>query len=293
MHERGDLTGITLWQSDYLPAALLLSFAVHVALLVIQFGQPPQPRPASPSSLEIVLVNTRSDTPPTEPAFIAQAALAGGGEHDAGTAASPVPASTENTPNDILLSALRKRQSELEHQQQALLAQLVAQHTAPDNPQSNAANPADTQPGDDDIDQENALLSARIAVLRERVEQYNKRPRTQFLGPSTTASHYALYLDAWRERVENIGTEHYPAQARGRIYGSLQVTVFIRANGAVEHIEIDRPSEHAILNQAARRILQLAAPFDPFPPDIARETDILAITRTWHFVSDQLETQQP
>ncbi len=48
-----------------------------------------------------------------------------------------------------------------------------------------------------------------------------------------------------------------------------------------------------MLNQAARRIVQLAAPFAPFPPDIARDTDILAITRTWNFVNDTLETRAP
>jgi protein TonB len=71
------------------------------------------------------------------------------------------------------------------------------------------------------------------------------------------------------------------------------MTVYIRSDGSVADVEIDDPSPHAVLNQAARRIVQLAAPFPPFPPDVARDTDVLAITRTWNFVNDTLETKAP
>ena len=32
-----------------------------------------------------------------------------------------------------------------------------------------------------------------------------------------------------------------------------------------------------------REIVELAAPYAPFPPDIRSDTDILYITRTWSF----------
>lgn len=72
------------------------------------------------------------------------------------------------------------------------------------------------------------------------------------------------------------------------MYGSLRMTVYIRSDGTVERMDIDKPSEHKILNDAARRIVALATPFAPFPPQIARDTDVLAITRTWYFTNDKL-----
>ena len=77
-----------------------------------------------------------------------------------------------------------------------------------------------------------------------------------------------------------------------KLYGNLLVTVSIKSDGSVDRVEINRPSGHRILDAAVLRIVQLAAPFAAFPPDIARDTDILSITRVWTFTrSDQLVTE--
>lgn len=285
---------LSLWQTHYLPVAVLLSLAVHIAVLAVHLApEPPAPAPVAPT-LEIALVNLRTDLAPVKPDVMAQQTLHGGGEDSQGIASSQVPVANPASPNELVLEALRKRQAELEQQQYTLLAQLTAATDSVPSPQQpSEATASVNNGGEDDIDQEAAVLSARIAILRDRVQTYSKQPRLEFTGPSAIRSSQAAYLEAWRQKVEAVGTTHYPAQARGRIYGSLQATVFIRADGTVDHIEIDRPSEHALLNQAARRILQLAAPFPPFPADLAHETDVLAITRTWHFVSDHLETRIP
>src|SRR5690606_13384233 len=141
--------------------------------------------------------------------------------------------------------------------------------------------------GDDSRHQESAVINAQISAIRERIQRYNEQPRRQFVGPSAQRVDYAEYVEAWRKRIELLGTEHYPPQARGKTYGSLQMTVYIRRDGSLERAEITHPSDHAVLNQAALRIAQLAAPFAPLPATIAGETDILAITRTWHFVNQQ------
>ena len=76
------------------------------------------------------------------------------------------------------------------------------------------------------------------------------------------------------------------------IYGSLQLTVAIRRDGSIDNIEINRSSGQKLLDESARRIVQLAAPYAAFPPDIAKDTDILSITRTWTFTrEDQLTTR--
>jgi protein TonB len=90
-----------------------------------------------------------------------------------------------------------------------------------------------------------------------------------------------------------VGELNYPQAARDqKLYGNMVVTVSIKSDGSVDRVEINRPSGHRILDAAVLRIVQLAAPFAAFPPDIARDTDILSITRVWTFTrSDQLVTE--
>ncbi len=86
---------------------------------------------------------------------------------------------------------------------------------------------------------------------------------------------------------------NYPEQARReQLYGKLQLSVSIRADGSVESIEVSRSSGHRLLDAAAMRIVKLAGPFSPLPPDITKDVDILTITRTWSFTpSDKLESE--
>jgi len=269
---------------------LAVSLAVHAAALGMH-----RPQPAAlpaPAGLQVVLVNARTESAPIDARLLAQAQVDGGGAADRGMATTPVP-HLGPAPDQVVLDAMRKRQLELESEQQRLLAQLHASRRAPAERQ--AAHPwkdADA-PGTDLENQDSVVQNAQVAALADRVRAYNQRPRKHFFAPSTSPWRYAQYVETWRRRVEETGTRHYPAEARGRLYGSLRLTVSVRADGSVANVEIDQPSNHAVLNQAARRIVQLAAPFPPFPPDIARDTDVLAITRTWHFVNDALDTQAP
>jgi protein TonB len=84
-------------------------------------------------------------------------------------------------------------------------------------------------------------------------------------------------------KVERIGSDNYPAEARGKLHGNLRLIVTIRADGTVESIELERSSGLKVLDAAAFRIVKMATPFAPFPPDIRRDTDLLVITRTWFF----------
>jgi protein TonB len=142
-----------------------------------------------------------------------------------------------------------------------------------------------------------AARSLELARLQAQISQdwdaLQQRPRRQFVGARTQEYRYARYVEDWRAKIERVGNLNYPDEARRqRVYGSLLLTVSIRRDGTVESIEINRSSGFRVLDQAAVRIVELAAPFAPFPPDIARDTDVLAITRTWSFSSgDQFQTQ--
>ncbi|MCB1966315.1 MAG: TonB family protein, partial [Candidatus Accumulibacter sp.] len=75
----------------------------------------------------------------------------------------------------------------------------------------------------------------------------------------------------------------YPEEARGKLYGRLVMTVSINSDGSLASLEINRSSGHKVLDDAARRIVTMAAPFGDFPPAIRKDTDILVFTRSLRF----------
>ncbi len=133
---------------------------------------------------------------------------------------------------------------------------------------------------------QSAMSIARIeAQVARDIDAYNKRPRKKFFAPRTAEAVEAMYVEGWRQKVERVGNLNYPEAAKGRLYGSLLLTVEIRADGQVESIEITRSSGHKLLDEAARRIVTLAGPYGVFPPDLKKQADIFSITRTWTFAT--------
>jgi len=124
-----------------------------------------------------------------------------------------------------------------------------------------------------------------IAKLNQSMEDYQKRPRKEYLSPTTKKHEAAKYLDDWRKKVENVGNTNYPIQAKAKsLSGSLILTVEIKANGTISSISIEKPSEHKLLNDAAKRFVRDASPFAAFPDELARTKDIVVITRAFHFL---------
>lgn len=287
-----NLLQVSYVRKGRMPTALLVSLCAHAALLAWHFGGAPLPRNET-STLEVTLVNTRSEAAPLHPRILAQQSLDGGGDQENGRAATPLPRTASQSADEVVLEALRRKQAELEERQDRLLSLLNASVAVPDARRAPELLGRNTDPGDDARNQDSLILSSRIAAIKERIEHYNALPRYTFAGPSAQAVDYARYVESWRSQIEAIGTLHYPPEARGKVYGSLQLTVYIRRDGSLDHLEFDRPSSHAILNSAARRIIELAAPFDPLPPELAAHTDILAITRTWDFTNDAVDVDSP
>jgi TonB family protein len=112
------------------------------------------------------------------------------------------------------------------------------------------------------------------------------------LTPNMKDYRYSQYLSDWRLKVERVGAMNYPEEARGKFFGSLVLSVALRPDGNVDRIIVVRSSGNKVLDDAAKRIVMMASPFAPFPPDIRQETDYLDITRTWTFTrGDALETR--
>jgi protein TonB len=240
---------------------------------------------AAPQTLDVVLVNTRSPTRPAEPDALAQVNLDRGGDTDEDRrAATPAPVTRAVERGDDVQRA-RKRVAELEARQRQLLAEARAQAAVPVQPATPepAPEPQPATPSGADLVNSALALARMEAQIAHRIEEYNKRPRKVFVGARAAESRFAQYVEDWRLKIERIGNLNYPEGARGRIYGSLRLTVSLKPDGSVDEVQIDRPSDYPILNDAALKIVRLAAPFGPFPPEIRKDTDLLVITRTWTF----------
>ena len=278
-------TGPAAALSPALRHALLASILLHAAVLSVRFGMPDPARPRPlPQTLDVVLVNSKSPTRPVEAELVAQANLDRGGDTEENRrAATPLPV-TRTTEHGEDFRRARKRAADLEAKQRQLMTQRRAEAAAPAQPATPApANEPQPTPSGADL-MNSALALARMeAQIARRIEEYNKRPRKQFVGARAAESRFAQYVEDWRLKIERVGNLNYPEGARGRIYGSLRLTVSLKPDGSIDDVQIDRPSEHRILNDAALKIVRLAAPFGPFPAEIRKDTDLLVITRTWTF----------
>lgn len=280
---------LALMADKVLVMALTVSIGLHMTVLAIRFVNPELLRvQSSDPTLDIILVNAKTETRPGKPEALAQANLDGGGANERGRRTSPLPNTFEVRDGDSLDEARRTVQQLEEEQKRLLLALKESLQLRPsprreterDTPQAGAAE-----------EQNRQRLARAQAEIAKQVSDYQKRPRKHHFMPSTSEYRYARYFEDWRSRVEKVGNDNYPSEARGRYYGSLRMTVAIRKDGTLSETVIEKSSGSPVLDRAARRIVLLAAPFPPFPPEIARDTDILEITRTWIFTNDQLATR--
>jgi protein TonB len=110
-----------------------------------------------------------------------------------------------------------------------------------------------------------------------------------YVSADTQASRLAPYLDAWRRRVERVGTLNFPTAARRRgLTGNPVIEVTLRRDGRLQAARIQRSSGHAQIDAAALEILRLASPFDPFPTELARDYRTLRFPYEWRFEAGEV-----
>jgi protein TonB len=264
--------------------AFVASVAIHMGVIIGLGMRLMIPRFDAPHNvLEVVLVNSKTSSKPDKADVLAQANLAGGGNTDQKLrASSPLP-NLEQKRQQQELSESQARVRQLEAEARELMTQMKAKaQVVPVESPAQAAAKSDME-AKDLVDK--SLEIARLeAQIRRDFQAYQERPKRKFIGARAEEYRFAVYVDKWRQRVERVGNINYPAEARARkIYGSLLLTVAIKADGEVEKVEVERSSGHKVLDQAAIRIVRLAAPFERFPDNVRRDTDIIHITRTWTF----------
>ncbi len=273
----------------HLTLALGASLLLHAVVLSIHFKLPEALDRARAQALDVILVNSRHAAKPEKAQARAQANLDAGGNTEAPLRAkTPLPPTRQAQPGTDLVAA-QQRVAELERRQREMMTQSgpsrVARVDADQPPQP--VEPVFT--GRDLATSARAMVRQEAEIARS-IEEYNQRPKRKFIGARAEEYRFAQYVEDWRQKVERVGNLNYPEAARGKLYGNLVLTVAIRSDGSLERVELNRSSGHKLLDEAALRIVRLAAPFAAFPDNVRRDTDILEITRTWSFTgADQIQ----
>ena len=280
--------------SSRLDVAIFISIIFHaVVLFGVTFKLPTPKIENAITPLEVVLVNSKSISKPYKADTLAQANLDGGGNTDDNRRAkTPFPLSPKHK-QSIDVTKAKQKTKQLEQEAKKLMTAVNSKQSIhQSNSRLEKSEQAKKIPDAFDLIQRSREIIRLEAQIAKDYEAYQKRPKRKFIGARTKEYRFARYVEDWRVKVERIGNLNYPEAAkRGRLYGHLQLTVGIMADGNLESIEINRSSGKKILDEAAINIVKLAGQngFAPFPPDISRDTDILHITRTWVFTrSDEL-----
>ncbi len=280
--------------SSRLDVAILVSVIFHaVVLFGITFKLPTPKFDNAVTPLEVVLVNSKSTSKPHKANALAQANLDGGGNTDDNRRAkTPFPLPPKHR-QSIDVTKANQKTKQLEQEAKRLMTAVNSkQNIHQSNSRLEKSKQGKKIPNASNLLQRSREIIRLEAQIAKDYEAYQKRPKRKFIGARTKEYRFARYVEDWRVKVERIGNLNYPEAAkRDRLYGNLQLTVGIMANGNLESVEINRSSGQKILDAAAIRIVKLAGQngFAPFPPDIRRDTDILHITRTWVFTrSDEL-----
>lgn len=268
---------------DRLGVTLLFSLIAHGVLalgLTFEYEKPA----ASLPSLDVILVQSASGTKPDKADFLAQAHNSGGGESDK-------PA----RPTDPLSSPIHKQDPGLAPrpiEAGAPKAHAPTPHEVLTRQQSQFSVHTEKEvPEQEELPQPTAreLMERKVEMARlaEEVQReataYAKRPKKKFISANTKEYEYAAYMSAWVARVERIGNLNYPDEARRQqLHGQLVLTVALNRDGSIRSTDVIQSSGHKLLDDAAIRIVRLAAPFPPIPT--AEKVDELYVTRTWQFL---------
>ncbi|WP_339544088.1 energy transducer TonB [Pseudomonas sp. RA_35y_Pfl2_P32] len=269
--------------ADRLGFTLFLAALIHLALILglgFTFAEPKQ----ISRTLEITLATFKSETKPKKADFLAQENQQGSGTLDK----KAIPKTTEIAPFQD--NKVQKVTPPPAVKPQA--APKAAVTTVAPAPKKAATRKEEVKsaPAPKPVTPifDSAQLSSDIASLEAELaneqQLYAKRPRIHRLSAaSTMRDKGAWYKDEWRKKVERIGNLNYPDEARRKqIYGNLRLMVSINRDGSLYEVLVLESSGQPLLDQAAQRIVRLAAPFAPFTGDLS-DIDRLEIIRTWRF----------
>lgn len=254
--------------------AIALSIALHLVFLAapaLKHWQPAKPQGAP--ALHVSVLHAPSGERPKQPDVLAQADSAGGGDATAGARASAPPA-----PQALQVPA-EAGAKDADARPQRL--------TRPQAAHSVDAGRADPLSADTLLAQARELAVPEVGERAERFSPNDAAPKRGVFGVNAYGVEWARYVEDWRIKIERVGRLNYPDEARRQgLFGSLQLRVVVGADGRLLSVDVTRSSGHALLDDAAVRIVRMSAPFAPFPPALAAKFSSLQIARKWSFTTD-------
>lgn len=270
---------------DRLGFTLFLAAVFHALIILgITFDMP---RPSDLSkTLEITLASISAASKPKQADYLAQLDQEGSGTLDDKAAPSTTEEATfqDSEINPVTPLEQAAAPPEPKAPEKVVTTRAPAKDKVAATPPK--PDPLDTPRINQRFDM--SRLSDEIASLEaqlaEEQQQYAKRPRVHRINAaSTMRDKGAYYKDAWRRKVERVGNQNYPAEARSQgVYGSLRLLVAINRDGTLRDVQLLESSGHQMLDNAALRIVRLAAPYAPFSGELM-DVDVLEIIRTWRF----------
>ena len=274
----------TLWW------ALGFSVLIHAVLIAWRFADPVSfNRVFEDTSLEVVLVNARSDSLPERAQAMAQVRLSGGGQSPGlQRATTPLPPSAVNE-SGTDIGAMQRQIEALKLQQMRLLTQLQQELSA--LTQENAGENAQA-PERQARQERRQQLTRQLAQIEPRVEKTQGGPRKRYLSPATREAVYALYYDKLRRTIETRGTLNFPQVGGQKLYGQLSMVITVDGRGQLVQTEVVKSSGQPLLDQRAVAIVRSAAPFDAFSANMRRQADQIVVVTRFQFSKDgNLETR--
>ena len=273
---------------DRLFFAFILAIAVFVLLIFgISFSFPDMKGNAS-KSIEVTLVQHQSAEADEDADFLADANQQGSGSADE---AQELSTTEESEFEDSRIHKVDRFKPVVSIQFQPkedeeVLDSMLDNEFKVNNVQADSSSKQGSQEAVTEIQiSEITDIATLKAMLDNRRQEYAKRPRVRTLTAlSTKRAVDASYVYQWLKKVERIGNNNYPQLAKDRkIFGDVRVVVSITADGKVKKSEIVSSSGYKILDDAAKQIIALSSPFDPFPSELRKDTDVVEIIRTWRF----------
>ncbi|MCU7836432.1 MAG: TonB family protein [gamma proteobacterium symbiont of Taylorina sp.] len=269
--------------------AFVIALIIHNSMIFgISFTTPPIKKHSANQTLDIVLVNTKAEKAPENPDFLAQADQVGGGnikEKAKPTSKNPGEIPTQGNALENRPKVAPKPVPKTVNNKPILSAAKPTNKKAPKLQKKKKSRPKKKPVVINDYmaDLQKQIIEIE-AELDEKNKMYAKRPKATYITASTQRTPDAMYLKSWTKKIERIGNLNYPAQARkDKLEGQLVLIVAISPDGDIISIRISRSSGHNTLDNAARKIVQLAAPYAPVPQSVLRGNNRLVITRTWQF----------
>ena len=278
-----------LHSNEHLITAFFITVLLHGTIIFgISFGIPSSKKPQTNQTLDIVLVKTEAEKAPEDPDFLAQADQKGGGElKEKAKPTSKNPGATPSEGNALQ----NKPKTSLTPVPEVVTNKSILSTPKPSQRKAKKLvrkkQPKPKISRDllaDSIAELQQQIVDKEAMLDEQTKLYAKSPKATYITASTRRTQDAMYLLSWTKKIERIGNLNYLDKARrDKLEGQLVLSVSIAPDGHILNIRISKSSGHKILDDAAKRIVELAAPFAAVPKDVLQGNNRLVITRTWQF----------